>query len=53
MKPSTLRQAIVWAFIVLVALFFTHPTAEQHSVFDEPLVLPADLEPLLPQSIPY
>ena len=45
---ATLRQAIAWAFIALVALFFTHPTAEQHSVFDEPLALPAALEPLLP-----
>jgi hypothetical protein len=48
MKLPTLREAIVWAFIALVALFFTHPTAEQHSVFDEPLALPAELEPLLP-----
>jgi hypothetical protein len=43
-----LRQAIVWAFIALVALFFTHPTAEQQSVFDGPVPLPAGLEPLLP-----
>jgi len=43
-----LRQAIVWAFIALVALFFTHPTAEQQSAFDGPLPLPAGLEPLLP-----
>jgi len=42
-----LRQAIVWAFIALVALFFTHPT-EQQSVFDGPVPLPAGLEPLLP-----
>jgi len=43
-----LRQAIAWAFIALVALFLTHPTAEQHSAFNEPLPLPAGLEPLLP-----
>lgn len=48
MKLSTLRQVIAWAFIALVALFFTHPTAEQHSVFDGPLALPAELEPLWP-----
>lgn len=45
---ATLRQAITWAFIALIALFLTHPTAEQQSVFDEPLPLPAELEPLLP-----
>ena len=52
MTPSTLRQAIAWAFIALVALFFTHPithpAAAQGSVFDGPLALPAELEPLLP-----
>ena len=45
--PSALRHLVAWAFIALVALFLTHP-AEQHSVFDGPLPLPAGLEPLLP-----
>ena len=45
---TTLRQVIAWAFIALVALFLTHPTAEQQSAFDGPLPLPAELEPLLP-----
>lgn len=45
---TTLRQVVAWAFIALVALFLTQPTAEQQSVFDEPLSLPAELEPLLP-----
>lgn len=45
---TTLRQVIAWAFIALVALFLTHPTAEQQSVFEDPLPLPAELEPLLP-----
>ena len=45
---TRLRQVIAWAFIALVALFLTHPTAEQQSVFDGPLPLPAELEPLLP-----
>jgi hypothetical protein len=48
MIPSMLRSAAAWLFIVLVALFLTHPTAEQQSVFDGPLPLPAELEPLLP-----
>jgi hypothetical protein len=48
MKRSTLRNSLAWLFIALVALFLTHPTAEQQSVFDGPLPLPADLEPLLP-----
>jgi hypothetical protein len=45
---ATLRQLITWAFIALVALFLTHPTAEEQSVFEGPLPLPAELEPLLP-----
>ncbi|MFC5513152.1 hypothetical protein ACFPOU_18790 [Massilia jejuensis] len=40
-----------WLFIALVALFLTHPTAEQHSVFEGPLPLPAELEPLLPAPV--
>ena len=44
----SLPQLVAWLFIALVALFLTHPTAEQHSVFDGPLPLPAELEPLLP-----
>ena len=46
--PTLPRQAIAWAFIAPVALFLTHPTAEQQSVFDEPFPPPAELEPLLP-----
>jgi hypothetical protein len=48
MKRSTLRTAVAWLFIALVALFLTHPAAEQQSVFEGPLPLPAGLEPLLP-----
>lgn len=47
-RPGRLRGAVAWLFIVLVALFLTQPTAEQLSVFDGPLPLPAGLEPLLP-----
>lgn len=43
-----LRSAFAWFFIVLVALFLTQPAAEQRSVFDGPLPLPAEIEPLLP-----
>ena len=43
-----LRSAVAWFFIILVALFLTQPAAEQHSVFEGPLPLPAELEPLLP-----
>jgi len=43
-----LRSAFAWFFIILVALFLTQPTAEQYSVFDGPVPLPADIEPLLP-----
>jgi hypothetical protein len=48
MKLTMLRSTIAWIFIALVALFLTQPTAEQQSVFDGPLPLPAELEPLLP-----
>lgn len=39
----SLRQVIVWLFIALVALFLTHPASEQHSLFDKPLPMPAEL----------
>lgn len=45
--PMRLGSAVAWLFIVVVAVFLTQPTAEQHSVFEEPLALPAELEPLL------
>lgn len=45
---AAFRGSAAWLFIALVALFLTHPTAQQHSVFDGPLPLPAELEPLLP-----
>ncbi|WP_168710063.1 hypothetical protein [Massilia sp. Mn16-1_5] len=45
---TRLRSAVAWLFIILVALFLTQPTAQQHSVFEGPLPLPAELEPLLP-----
>lgn len=45
---AAFRGAAAWLFIALVALFLTHPTAEQQSVFEGPLPLPAELEPLLP-----
>lgn len=37
---ASLRNAVVWIFITLVALFLT----EQHSLFDGPVPLPAELE---------
>ena len=42
--PVSLRNAVVWIFITLVALFLT----EQHSLFDGPVPLPPELglEPL-------
>ena len=47
-KPNgaALRDALVWIFIALVALFLT----EQHSLFDGPVPLPAELglEPAYP-----
>jgi hypothetical protein len=39
----TVRHVIVWLFIALVALFLTNPAGEQHSLFDKPLPLPAEL----------
>lgn len=36
---AALRNAVVWIFITLVALFLT----EQHSLFDGPVPLPAEL----------
>jgi hypothetical protein len=48
MKLSMLRSTIAWIFIALVALFLTQPATEGASVFDGPLPLPAELEPLLP-----
>lgn len=39
----TRRRVIVWIFIAVVALFLTHPSAEQQSLFDRPLPLPAEL----------
>ncbi|MFC5476946.1 hypothetical protein [Massilia suwonensis] len=45
---TRLRSAVAWLFIILVALFLTQPAVEQRSVFDGPLPLPAELEPLLP-----
>ena len=38
-----LRTVVVWAFIALVALFFTQPTGEPASRFDKPIPLPAEL----------
>ncbi|WP_306395808.1 hypothetical protein [Telluria beijingensis] len=42
-RAGILRSAVVWAFIALVALFFTQPTGEPASVFDGPILLPAEL----------
>lgn len=42
-SAATLRQAIAWAFIALVALFLTHPAAEQRGASDAPL--PAERAP--------
>ena len=42
-RAGILRTVVVWAFIALVALFFTHPTGEPASVFDQPIPLPAEL----------
>ena len=36
---ATMRNAVAWIFIALVALFLT----EQHSLFDGPVPLPAEL----------
>lgn len=36
---ASMRNAIVWIFITLVALFLT----EQHSLFDGPVPLPPEL----------
>lgn len=46
-KPggAALGNAVVWIFIALVALFLT----EQHSLFDGPVPLPAELEPAYPR----
>jgi hypothetical protein len=47
-KPggAALRHAVAWIFIILVALFLT----EQHSLYDGPVPLPAELglEPAAP-----
>lgn len=44
---ASVRNAVAWVFIVLVALFLT----EQHSLFDGPVPLPAELglEPAYPR----
>ena len=42
-RAGILRSVVVWAFIALVALFFTQPTGEPASVFDGPILLPAEL----------
>ena len=38
-RVASMRNAVVWIFITLVALFLT----EQHSLFDGPVPLPAEL----------
>ena len=38
-RVASTRNAVVWIFITLVALFLT----EQHSLFDGPVPLPAEL----------
>jgi hypothetical protein len=40
----TLRNAIVWLYIVLVALFLTSPAGEPRSIYDKPLPMPAGVE---------
>jgi hypothetical protein len=42
-SAATLRNIVAWAFIALVALFLTHPSAEPVSFFDKPIPLPAEL----------
>lgn len=42
-RAGILRTAVVWAFIALVALFFTQPSGEPDSLFDRPIPLPAEL----------
>lgn len=46
-RNAARRNAVVWIFIMLVALFLT----EQHSLFDGPVPLPAELglEPAYPR----
>ena len=38
-RAASMRNAVVWIFITLVALFLT----EQHSLFDGPVPLPPEL----------
>lgn len=40
----TLRNVIVWLYIVLVALFLTNPAGEPRSIYDKPLPMPAGVE---------
>jgi hypothetical protein len=40
----TLRNVIVWLFIVLVALFLTNPGGEPRSIFDKPVPMPPGVE---------
>jgi hypothetical protein len=40
----TLRNVIVWLYIVLVALFLTNPAGEPRSIYDRPLPMPAGVE---------
>jgi hypothetical protein len=39
----SLRNVIVWLFIVLVALFFTQPAGRPGSAFDAPVPWPPEL----------
>jgi hypothetical protein len=39
---GTLRAVLCGLFIALIALFLTHPVG-QHSIFDQPVPLPAEL----------
>jgi hypothetical protein len=42
-STAPLRSSVVWLFIVLVALFLTHPSGTPASAFDAPVPWPAEL----------
>jgi hypothetical protein len=52
-RAGALRAVVVWAFILLVALFLTQPSGQPVSMFDKPIPLPAELglEPAPPDML--
>ncbi|MGJ7915771.1 hypothetical protein ACI48D_09880 [Massilia sp. LXY-6] len=41
--PASLRNVVVWIFIVLVAAFLTHPAGGPRGMLDTPVPWPAEL----------